>query len=122
MNINNVYECTALRITDRIRYKNDTTEYKFAVAKKTLVYQEKLDCWYWTDLSTKEKYYNDLSLVFAFTGDLYVLGKTLKPISTIVDFKRTNMTKGEIWKQYQKQQRQEQSRPRLVKKKTPPKK
>lgn len=121
MNINNVYECTVLRITDRIKYKDDTTEYKFAVAKKTLVYQEKLDCWYWTDLITKEKYHNELSLVFAFEEDLYVPGKSLKPISAIVDFKRMNMTKSRIWKQYQNKQQQEQSGPVLVKRKTPPK-
>ena len=122
MNINNVYECTVLRITNRVKYKDDTSEYKFAVAKKTLVYQEELDCWYWTDLSTKEKYYNDLSLVFAFTGDLYVPATSLKPISSIVDFKRTHMTKRGIWKQYQNfQQQQEQSGPVLVKRRTPPK-
>jgi len=100
MNINNVYECTVLRITNRVKYKDDTSEYKFAVAKKTLVYQEKLDSWYWTDLSTKEKYYNDLSLVWAFTGDLYVPGKSLVPITSIIESKREKVSKGKILRKY----------------------
>lgn len=104
MNTNNVYEGLVFLIN---QYKqddlNNSIKFESHFFKKSLVYKYK-DL-YWIDLKTGEKYLSDTSLTLGLgrTGEYYVPSKMLKPIKTLIDLKRTHMTKNGIAKQYDKQ-------------------
>lgn len=94
MNINRVYECEIWRvISTNIRSGNIV--YKNMFLKKTLVYHTEYN--QWIDLSTKETY----TLGPVLFNDLFIKpDSSMIPLSTLIDTKRSNMTKRKILKKY----------------------
>lgn len=97
MNINRVYECELWIVLDRnVDFAKKEVEFKCTFLKKALVYISDLNCYY--DLSANMSYPVDYKL--CYSGQIYIKLDTLVPISTLIDAKRDNMTKGRILKKY----------------------
>ena len=106
MNISNVYQCSIYRIIDRSYLYDDRlpnylcyVEYKYKFIKKVLVYKDKYNNF--IDLETKEIY--RVGYDCCRIGDFFInTEKEMIPVSSIIDYKITNMSKRRILKKYRK--------------------
>jgi len=104
MNTRKVYECLVFLITEYNQDDlNNSINFKARFIQKSLVYE--YNDFYYIDLRTGKKYLSDtsLSLGHCQVGEYYIPSATLKPIKTLIDLKRTHMTKNGIIKTYDKQ-------------------